>query len=119
MGNHGGVHEPDGLRTLTIGEPIPLAPLTPRRRRRLERAQRYDARLNAHPWLHAIPVTAVAFLTPLMMSAVSAAPVTRNIGAAVAAAIGTLLAARGFGPWAAHRRVVRLTRRYRSAGPSA
>lgn len=60
-------------------------------------------------------MAAVAFLAPLMMNALSAVPLTQNIGAAVAAAIAAFMTAGGFGPWVAHRRVVRLTRRYRSA----
>lgn len=101
-----------------------LAPLTPEQRERLKRAQRWNARVNAHPWLHAGAAGAAALLGPLSVNAADGVSLSQNVlpfGPALAGAISAFLFARFYGSRAAHRRVIRLARRYRSAGtaPSA
>jgi hypothetical protein len=114
VGNHGVVEE----RPLPFPRPGGrlVTPMTPKQRDRLERARRWDARVNAHPWFYAVLSGTAPVIAALVVDAADGVPVTRNIGAAFFGAIVVLVIARYYGPLASRRRVIRLARRYRSAG---
>jgi hypothetical protein len=87
-----------------------------RQYRRLERLRRSDARVIAHPWLYAAPLSLLAVVVPVATHAVDGASATKNLVPEIAVAAVALPLLRWYLPWLTRKRTARLAKRCGHAG---
>jgi hypothetical protein len=89
-----------------------------RQGRRLERLRRSDARLNAHPWLYAAPVSIVIIVVPAIARAAEGRSLATGFMPDIVGAAVALVLFRWYGPRITRKRLAQLARRYGETGPS-